>query len=88
MKEKEKLASLLGEIFRRDNEMFSPELVADELMSRRSEWDGESINIMEVRAAAIVMSHAATGGVTAESMRYAANALQREIERVESASNN
>ncbi|MGL5669102.1 MAG: hypothetical protein ACRDD9_23615 [Shewanella sp.] len=42
MSQEERLAKIIAEIFTRDNENFSPELVAEEVVARFGEWfDGE-----------------------------------------------
>lgn len=38
MSQEERLAKIIAEIFTRDNENFSPELVAEEVISRFGEW--------------------------------------------------
>lgn len=38
MSQEERLAKIIAEIFTRDNENFSPELVAEEIVKRMSEW--------------------------------------------------
>lgn len=76
------LAKVLAEIFQRDNENFSPELVAQELILRRGEWEHDAVEILAIYPCLSAIKLASWGGVTNESMAHAAGLMTKAIDGV------